>query len=282
MNGENPRHPKPIGRWHAPECRPAQVAGVRRFRVGPYAGARRGRDGRPGTRNRQGQSPSAHDLGMAAASDRGVDGDPATLVRTTGIALSDDARDDARRVRWCRAMVSLSTHAPGLDRPDSRRDLDINPAPLEHALRPWPPASRRSLAESADRPRTAETNLVARYRIEAQHVIGKSRRELTIGCRFEDNVGNVFSGSQSAASQLVRPRQSDSPLTSNCTAPTFASLALLIVDGFFYFFPTTHNRFRPLVLGNEGTRSRARYVGPYPLPHHRDAAAETDEKKNVD
>ena len=28
----------------------------------------------------------------------------------------------------------------------------------------------------------------------------------SIGCRFEDNVGNVFFGSQSAASQLVRTR----------------------------------------------------------------------------
>ena len=37
----------------------------------------------------------------------------------------------------------------------------------------------------------------------------------------------------------------------------------------------------PLILGNERTASRARHIRPDPLPHHRDAAAKTDEQKHV-
>ena len=73
----------------------------------------------------------------------------------------------------------LEPHALGLDRPDRRRDLDVNPAQLEHARR----RRRQRRVDLWQNPRAGlehpEANLVAPdARIEAQHVVGK-RRELT-------------------------------------------------------------------------------------------------------
>ena len=118
---------------------------------------------------------------MAAASHRRVDGDPATLVAYDRNCARDGARDDARRKYDGVGLdrVVIEPHAPGLDRPDSGRDLDVNPAPLEHA-RGRGDQLRVNLWQN---PRAGleqpKANLVApEARIEAQHVVGK-RRELT-------------------------------------------------------------------------------------------------------
>ncbi len=120
-------------------------------------------------------------LGMAAASHRGVDCDPATLIAYDRDGGRDGARDNAR-CQYDGAGVDsvlLEPHAPGLDRPDSRRDLDINPAPLEHTRG----RGRQLRVDLWQNPRAGfeqpKANLVApNTRIEAQHVVGK-RRELT-------------------------------------------------------------------------------------------------------
>ncbi len=82
-------------------------------------------------RNRRTVAQCPH-LGMAVASHRGADGDPATLVAYDRDCARDGARDDARRKYDGTGVdgVVLEPYAPGLDRPDSRRDLDANPAPL--------------------------------------------------------------------------------------------------------------------------------------------------------
>ena len=131
-------------------------------------------------RNRRTVAQCPH-LGMAAASHRGVDRDPATLVADDRDGARDGARDDARRQDDGAGVdgVVLEPHAPGLDRPDSGRDLDVNPATLEHARR----RGRQLRVDLRQNPRAGleqpEADLVAPdARIEAQHVVGK-RRELT-------------------------------------------------------------------------------------------------------
>ena len=132
------------------------------------------------TRNRRTVAQCPH-LGMAAASHRGVDRDPATLVADDRDGARDGARDDARRQYDGAGIdgVVLEPHAPGLDRPDSGRDLDVNPAALEHARR----RGRQLRVDLRQNPRAGleqpEADLVAPDpRIEAQHIVGK-RRELT-------------------------------------------------------------------------------------------------------
>ena len=76
-------------------------------------------------------------------------------------------------------VVVLEPHAPGLDRPDSRGDLDVDAAPLEHARR----LGRQRRVDLRQNPRAGleqpKAHLVAPdTRIEAQHIVGK-RRELT-------------------------------------------------------------------------------------------------------
>src|ERR687897_3267836 len=61
----------------------------------------------------------------------------------------------------------------------------------------------------------------------------------------------------------------------------FASHVTHTGGNFSYLLRSIHMRFRPLILGNQRTRSCSRQIRPYPLPHNGNAAAETDEKKNV-
>ena len=118
---------------------------------------------------------------MAAASHRGVHRDPATLIAQDSDGTRDGARDDACRQDDGAGVdgVVLEPHALGLDRPDRRRDLDVDPASLEHARR-----RRRQLrVDPWQNPRAGleqpEADLIAPDPwIEAQHIVGK-RRELT-------------------------------------------------------------------------------------------------------
>src|SRR5215218_1600892 len=113
---------------------------------------------------------------MAAASHRRVDGDPATLIAYDGDCAGDGTRDDARRKHDGAGVNGgvVEPHAPDLDRPDSGGDLEVNPAPLEHARR----RGCQLLVDLWQNPGTRleqlKANLVAPDAwVEAQHVVGK-------------------------------------------------------------------------------------------------------------
>src|SRR5687767_9992494 len=64
-------------------------------------------------------------------------------------------------------------------------------------------------------------------------------------------------------------------------APACTSHVTHTVWNFSYLSRSIHMRFRPLIFGNQRTRACSREISPYPLPHNGNAAAKTDEKKNV-
>src|SRR5215204_5036674 len=112
---------------------------------------------------------------MAAASHRRVDGNPATLIAYDRDCAGDGTRDDARRKHDGAGVdgVVVDPHAPEFNRPDSGGDLEVNPAPLEHARR----RSRQLLIDLGQNPGTRLEQLKANLlapdtRIEAQHVVG--------------------------------------------------------------------------------------------------------------
>ncbi len=78
------------------------------------------------------------------------------------------------------SMVSFSSSTPpGLDRPDSCRDLDVNPAPLEHARRRGGQLHVDLWQNPGAGLEQPKANLVAPdARIKALHVVGK-RYEFT-------------------------------------------------------------------------------------------------------
>src|SRR5262245_44054741 len=115
-------------------------------------------------------------LRMAAASHRGVHGDPAALVADDRNGARDDARDNACGQHDRAGVDGLASdlYVPPVDRPNRGRDLDVDAPTLQHACRRSRQCRVDLLEDSWAGLEQPKADLVAsNARIEAQYVVGK-------------------------------------------------------------------------------------------------------------